>query len=306
MLVRYRSLLLATALVGAAPALTAFPISTVDDRCQSVTVEEAPQRIVALLPFYAEILLDLGAGERIVGVAEFPDELPALRDVPSVGPAFAASREQIVALRPDLVLGATDWDGLRAALEAVGTTVFTVGCFAGAPDFGAITGPDDVFVAIAAVATVITGGAGPGEAIVERITADLAAVVRVVRPSVAVLYPDPSGVAPPTVAGLGTPEHAAIEAAGGQAAFEQEGYPQVSVEELVRVDPQFVITDPSRVSDIAQDARFATLQAVRERHVCGIKASGWTSSAVGATVRELAALLHPAAFDRAPTRCEVP
>jgi ABC-type Fe3+-hydroxamate transport system substrate-binding protein len=296
------ALVLAT--VGGAPAV-AYPVSHVDDRCRDVAVSEPPTRIVSLLPFYVEILLDLTGVAPIVGIGDSPDNPAQVAGVASVGPAFSASREAIVALEPDLVLGASDFNGLRGSLEAAGVTVFTVGCFAGERDFGAIRGHADVMQAIRALAVLTTGDASTAAPLLDRIAARLAQIAVDVRgrtrPTVAVLYPDPSGVAPPSVAGLLTPEHAAIEAAGGRLAFDHQGYAPISTEQIVLIDPAFVIADPSRVADLLTESRFAGLQARRNDHVCGVAASRWTSSHIDETVLLLAALLHPRAVREAPS-----
>ena len=288
---------LATCLLAGAASLAALPVSHLDDRCRDVALAEPPQRIVALLPFYSEILLEVTGAGRIVGIGESPDTPAELAAVPSVGPAFSASREAIVALRPDLVLGASDWSGLRSNLETAGVAVFTVGCFAGEPDFGSIRNHDDVFAAIRAISLLATGDPQPGEHMIDRLRAEIAAVAEAVanrgRPSVAVLYPDTTGVAPPTSAGALTPELAAVEAAGGVPAVEHAGYEQLSPERLVSANPDYIVADGSHVQQLRSDPRLASLAAVREGRVCAVPASAWNSSQLGETVRLLAAILHP-------------
>ena len=290
-------LALSALLLSCAAWLAALPVSHLDDRCQDIVIAEPPRRIVALLPFYSEILLELTGADRIVGIGDSPDNPPELEAVASVGPAFSASREAIVALRPDLVFGASDWGGLRTNLEAAGVSVFTVGCFAGEPDFGSIRTHDDVFASIRAISTLAIGDVGPGQQMVERLQAELAAVADAVvsrrRPTVAVLYPDVTGVAPPTSAGALTPEQSAVQAAGGAPAVEHVGYEQLSPEWLVSADPDYIVADRSQVQQLRSDPRLASLVAVREGRVCAVPASAWNSSQVGDTVRLLVTILHP-------------
>ncbi|ANX05566.1 hypothetical protein PG2T_08815 [Immundisolibacter cernigliae] len=64
-----------------------------------------PQRIVSLVPSQTELLFDLGAGERVVGVTKFcvhPAQARASRR--SVGGTKTPDIERIRALTPDLVL----------------------------------------------------------------------------------------------------------------------------------------------------------------------------------------------------------
>jgi iron complex transport system substrate-binding protein len=69
-------------------------------------VKAAPaRRIVTLAPHLAELVYAAGAGERLVGVAEFSDYPPAVRQLPRIGDAFRVDAEALLALEPDLVLG---------------------------------------------------------------------------------------------------------------------------------------------------------------------------------------------------------
>lgn len=67
-----------------------------------------PQRIVTLAPHLAELVCAVGACGRIVGVVAWSDHPESLRTRPHVGDAFAVNVEQVVGLRPDLVLA---WEG---------------------------------------------------------------------------------------------------------------------------------------------------------------------------------------------------
>jgi iron complex transport system substrate-binding protein len=62
------------------------------------------QRIVTLSPHLAELVYSAGAGARLVGVVEFSDFPPPVRDLPRVGDAFRVDYEAVTALGPDLIL----------------------------------------------------------------------------------------------------------------------------------------------------------------------------------------------------------
>lgn len=52
---------------------SAFPVEVVDDRGKTILIAQEPGRIVvAGIPLYAEVLLDLGLLGRMVGVADSP------------------------------------------------------------------------------------------------------------------------------------------------------------------------------------------------------------------------------------------
>jgi iron complex transport system substrate-binding protein len=107
-------------------------------------------RIVTLAPHLAEMAYAAGAGDRLVGTVAFSDEPAAARALPRVGDAFRVDYEQVLALRPDLVLGWTSGNpapvlarlrglGLRvvdlepATLDDIGSQIALIGQLAGTP-----------------------------------------------------------------------------------------------------------------------------------------------------------------------------
>lgn len=79
-------------------------IEVFDDLGASVRLAVPAQRIVSLAPHATELLFAAGAGNKVVGVVKYSDFPPAARDLPLVGGYKALDMEQIVALRPDLVV----------------------------------------------------------------------------------------------------------------------------------------------------------------------------------------------------------
>ena len=71
-----------------------------------VTVPRAPKRIVSLVPSQTELLFDLGAGHRVVGVTRYcvhPKRRVAR--IKKIGGTKRFDFPSIVALRPDLIIG---------------------------------------------------------------------------------------------------------------------------------------------------------------------------------------------------------
>lgn len=79
------------------------------------TAPRHPRRIVCLTEETTEILYRLGLDDRVVGVSGFTVRPPEARKKPRVSSFLDADFEQIVELRPDLVLGFSD---LQADLGA--------------------------------------------------------------------------------------------------------------------------------------------------------------------------------------------
>jgi len=266
-----------------------FPVKVIDDRGREITIPERPERIVvAGMPLYAEILVDIGALDRLVGVTDSPDNPPEVQGLPKVGPPISPSVELILALHPDLVLGA--WGAVRDRLEAAGLIVLTTG------PIGSLT---DIFGTIRTVGTAV-GNLAEANALIGRIAeevVELESRVLGLEPVPAafiyMLAPD----APPYAAGSGTIEHELLLRAGGLNLFaDVQGYPQVSLEELLKRDPQVIFTDPAQVENVLGSRLLEGLSAVREGKVWGIKASEVTSTRVALALRKMAELLHPEAF----------
>ena len=88
--------------------------------------DDAPRRIVSLVPSHTESLHDLGLADRVVGRTRFcihPE--PWVSGLPAVGGTKDAKLERILALEPDLVVADKDENpkALVDALEAAGVPV---------------------------------------------------------------------------------------------------------------------------------------------------------------------------------------
>lgn len=265
-----------------------FPVTVIDDRGLEIVIPARPERIVAIGALYVEILLDIGAGARLVCVADSPDNPSEVAALPRVGPALAPSVEAILACEPDLVLGA--WGAVREKLEELKVTVLTTGFIAGLPD---------IFSTVRTVGKAL-GSLEEAEALIGKIAEEVVLIESKVlgREPVraAFLYmmaPD----TPPYVAGSGSIENELLFRAGGANVFADiGGFPQVSLEELLARDPQVIFTDPAQVENIYRSRLLSGVAAVRDGRIYGIKASEVTSTRVAQALRTIAQFLHPEAF----------
>lgn len=66
---------------------------------------ERCDRIVSLAPSVTEVLFELGLGDKVVGVTRFCRYPPEARALPSIGGFYDMSFENLLALKPTLVLG---------------------------------------------------------------------------------------------------------------------------------------------------------------------------------------------------------
>lgn len=276
------------AYVGVGLAESASAI--VDDRGVEVPIPPSVARVVvAGTPLYAEILVDLGALDLLVGVTESPDNPPQVAGVTSIGPSFPAPNiELIIALEPDVVLGAV-FD-VRDRLEAAGLTVITPVAF--------ITGIGGLFNVIEAVGLVV-GKGGEAEVLVNRISRRIvlveSAVVQEEPVPAAFLFP--SGDGPPFAAGKGSIEGELLARAGGVNVFSDvAGGNVVSLEELIARDPHVIFTDLSQVALITNHPLLAGVSAVKGGRVFGVKASSLTSTRVADALQAMAKAMYPQAF----------
>ncbi len=270
----------------------AFPVQVLDDRGKEILIPKEPERIVVLLPLYAQILVDLGLAGRIVGLASSPDNPPELLGLAEVGPTFAPSLERIVALTPDLVLGG--WGEVRERLETLGIVVLT----AGGPE-GWIRGVLDVLETIRTVGKAV-GAEEKAERMIGKICEEIVRVEAQIlgRPkiSVAFLYL-PAPDSPAYAAGAGTPEHELILRAGGENVLSDlSGYPLVSLETLIMRDPEVILTDPAQVDHFFASRVLSRIKAVQTGRVYGFPAAEVTSTRLAQALLRLAKLLHPEVF----------
>ena len=107
-------------------AIGAQAITVEDFAGREVTLAQPAQRIVALAPHIVENLYSAGAGERLVGVVSYSNFPAAAKQIPEVGTYNAFSLEQVVALRPDLVVMWGSGNGMQtlSKLEALGIPVY--------------------------------------------------------------------------------------------------------------------------------------------------------------------------------------
>lgn len=268
-------------------------VTITDDAGYTLQLDHPASRVISLIPSVNETLVAIGATDRIVGRTRY-DVAPELSEIPSVGGGLDPSIEAIVALHPDVVIG---WDnekrrGVSERLDALGIPLIslrtqdTTDMFRGIATLGRLTGLDS---SAAAVAT--------------RIREQMDEVRRSVegRERTRVMYvvfDDPA-----STAGRETFIAQAIGVAGGVSIFDDldQQWPTVSLEEIVRRDPDVVILPVDDTSRTASAAAIATLRgragwrdvrAVREGRVATVPTN--LTSRPGAHLGEAARVLRDA------------
>jgi iron complex transport system substrate-binding protein len=85
-------------------------VTVVDDYNTLVKVPQPVNRIVSLAPSDTEILYSLDLGNKIVGDTIYDNYPPAAANITHIGGMTNSSTEEIVALKPDLVLAYSDFE----------------------------------------------------------------------------------------------------------------------------------------------------------------------------------------------------
>jgi cobalamin transport system substrate-binding protein len=262
--------LLATLLLTACgPVLPASGNLTFKDGLgRDVKLNGPAQRVVALAPSNTEILFAIGAGKQVVGRDHLSDFPEAAKSVTDIGSTFdALNTELIVAQKPDLVLAAEINPPEQVKqLEDLGLTVYY------------LKNPHTLEEMYGNLETVaqLTGHKEEAATLIESLKARVAAVDKKIAPLNSrpnVFYElDATDPAKPYTAGKGTFITQLIERAGGHnIAADIDGYPQLSLEQVVAADPSFIILGDSAYGitpeSIASRPGWATLSAVKNKQV---------------------------------------
>lgn len=252
-----------------APTETAVDTFTFTDGLgRDVELDGPAQRIISMAPSNTEILFAIGAGDQVVGrdaLSDYPEEAKPLTDIGSTFEAL--NTELIVSLKPDLVLAAEiNTPEQVKQLEDLGLTVYY------------LKNPltlEEMYGNLEIVAQ-LTGHEEEAATLIESLKARVAAVDEKIAPlssRFSVFYElDATDPAKPFTAGKGTFITQLIDRAGGyNIASDIDGYPQMSLEQVVAADPAFIILGDARYGvspeSIAQRPGWENLTAVKSGNV---------------------------------------
>ena len=260
-----------------APTPTPQAIELTDGLGRQVRLAGPAQRVVSMAPSNTEILFAVGAGSQVVGRDDFTNYPAEATSLPTIGGNFSSYNEEaIVNLKPDLVLAAEiNTPEQVKSLEALSLTVY----YLKNP-----TTLEEMYKNLEIIAQM-TGHDQEAATLIESLKKRVAAVDEKIAPISSrpkVFYElDATDPAKPYTAGRGTFITQLIERAGAHnIAADLDGYPQMSLEQVVAVDdvvralpdahrvaPQARLVGP-RADLVAADERAARrLQRDAEEHV---------------------------------------
>ena len=278
----------ASLLVGCARDVPRALARTADDFGDTLTLRGAPRRIVSLNPSTTELLFAVGAGPRLVGRTTYDRWPAAAIAVADLGPGLRPNVESVLAVKPDLVILYASDDNRDAARRlrtaGIATAAFRVDRIA---DFERVT---------------LALGAITGDSIAARTTVDSvrATVARVRSATATLAHPTvfwPLYDQPLLATGGGSFLNELIDVAGGRNvyAFLPEPSPRITVEDLLRRDPEVVLLSPESRLRYLADPRWRALRAVREGKLLSVDTTVVfrPGPRLGEAARSIALLLHP-------------
>jgi iron complex transport system substrate-binding protein len=274
----------------------------VDEFGRTVHVPVVPTRIVSLAPSLTETIYALGAQDRLVGVTDFCDYPPDAQKKTKVGGAINPNLEEIASLHPDLVLVTKELNRMDTvrALDTLGIPTY-------AADAHTRT-VDDIIVSTQKLADLL-GVSDAGKAIASDLRQRLAALQDTLQatPPVRVLFV--VWTDPLISVGKNTFIADAIRKADGINIVQSEqDWPQLDLEEVARLQPEYLVFASSHSESVARDfdalanrPGWRILDAVRNRRFAVISdAVNRPAPRIVFAIEDLARQLHPAAFPANP------
>jgi iron complex transport system substrate-binding protein len=268
----------------------------VDELGRTIRVPQSIQRIVSLAPSLTETVYALGLQDRLVGDTDYCDYPKDAQNKTKVGGAINPSLEQIVALRPDLVLVTKSLNRLETvhALSDLGIPSYA-------------TDPHTVQQIVTSTQHLanLLGASEAGASLAADLNRHLSELQQKLLP-----YP-PRRVffivwAEPLISvGQNTFIADALRHAGAVSVVESsQDWPQMSLEEVVRQQPDFLVFAPSHADSaqndfdgLAERPGWRGLDAVRDHRLATISdAVNRPAPRIVSAIEDLARQLHPEAF----------
>ncbi|MBD1370800.1 ABC transporter substrate-binding protein [Hazenella sp. IB182357] len=243
------------------PRSIQYPIHLTDQANHKITIESEPKRIVSLIPSTTEIAFALDLKNEVVGVTANDDYPEAVKDLPKVGD-FTINTEQVVALKPDLVLASNL--NSKETIDQLGN----LGLKVIVTDAKSIK---DVYQSINVIAQATNRKKEADE------------LVKQMEDKKREIFTKVHQIAPqeknrkqvwieidPTLytAGGGTLLNELLTIAGGENVAEQEqGWPQISAEQVVKWNPDVIFSTYGSDKEIYSRKGWNAITAVKNKQV---------------------------------------
>jgi iron complex transport system substrate-binding protein len=272
-----------------------------DETGRTVRIPVPVRRVVSLAPSVTESIYALGLENLLVGDTDYCDYPEAATKLHKVGGATNPSLEEIAQLKPDVVLVIKSLNRLETVqqLERLGIATYSVDPH----------NLDEIRSSVHRLADVL-GNPRAGDALDAELLREeklLQQKLQTVPPARAlfVVWTDPL-----ISVGKHTFIADALAHAGATSVVESsQDWPHISLEEMVRLQPQFLVFANSHSEQVARDVEalakrpgWDLLDAVKQRRFVVIgEAINRPAPRLFSAVEDLARQLHPEAFRPAAT-----
>lgn len=268
----------------------------VDEFGRTVRIPQLPSRIVSLAPSLTETLYALGVQDRLVGDTDYCDYPPDAQKKTKVGGPINPNLEEIAALRPDLVLVTKEINRLDTvrALDTLGI-----------PSYATDAHDVDEIISTTQKLADLLGVPEAGKSLTAELQARLAALHEKLGtiPPTGVLFIVWSE--PLISVGKHTFIADALRKADAISIVDSEqDWPQMSLEEVARLQPEYLVFAASHseagtrdFEALANRPGWRILEAVRNRRFAVIsEAVNRPAPRIVSAIEDLAHQVHPAAF----------
>ena len=277
---------------GASPVLR----EVTDETGRVVKLPQTVGRIVSLAPSLTETIYALGLQDRLVGDTDYCDYPPDAAKKHKVGGAINPNMEEIAALKPDVVLVVKSLNRLETvrALEQLGIPVY-------ATDPHTV---NDIINSIKKLSGVF-GEENAGNALDEKLEKRLKIVREKLNgvPAKSVMFV--VWTDPLQSVGKKTFIADVLDRAGATSVVEsKQDWPQFSLEEALRLQPEYLVFASSRAEAVRNDVEalalkpgWSAMDAVKKRKIAVVSdAINRPGPRIVEAVEELARQLHPEIF----------
>ena len=248
----------------------------------------APSRIVSLNPATTETFFALGAGSRLIGRTTFDLWPDSARLVPDLGNGINPNVEAILGARPDLVVLYASQDNRAAAARLIASGVNTLSLKNDhIADFARTT------MLLGTILHDTVRAAAVRDSVQRTLRSVEIATRGVNRPKVFWHIWD----APLITVGSGSFMDELVNIAGATNVYRDIHGPsgEITLEDVARRDPDFILAGPIGAQAIASDARWKIVRAARDKKVLVVDTMLVARPAVrlGEAAVSLARLIHP-------------
>lgn len=259
-----------------------------DDFGDPVRIGAAPTRIVSLNPATTEILFTLGAGSRLIGRTKYDLWPDSAKLIPALGDGIRPNVEVVLGTHPDLVILYASQDNRPAAERfrsaGVNTLSLKVDHIA---DFRRTVSLLGAILHDSARARIVVDSV---QSTLDRVQA---ATKGSSRPTVFWHIWD----APLITIGAGSFMNELVDIAGARNVYADIKGPsgEISLEDVARRDPDFILAGPVGARQIESDSRWRIVRAARERKIFVVDTLlvARPSVRLGEAAISLANLFHP-------------